>query len=200
MSHLTPDELVDAVDGTLTGLRRDHLASCATCHESTEQLRQLLADVQKADVPEPSPLFWTHFTERVRRAITEEAMPGATWQPAWLRWSVLTPVTALVLVVTALVLSVPHGRAPSTAVATTAVEAIAPALDDAVPVDDGSWRLVVDMVDGLNLDQMPHDGPVVMPGLVITPGLAERAASDLRPSEREELLRLLRAELAKPEI
>jgi hypothetical protein len=195
MSHLTPDELVNAVDGTLTGSRHDHLTGCAMCRESAARLGHLLGEVRSSDVPEPSPLFWTHFSARVRQAVLEEATPRRAWHPAWLRWSVLTPVTALALVVTALVLSVPHGQqSQPTPVATTAVDPPAQALDDPAPVDDGSWRLVVDMVDGLDLDHATQDS------LVVTPGLVERAANDLRPAERDELLRLLRAELAKPEL
>lgn len=191
MSHLTPDEIVDAVDGALTGAPHDHLLACTTCRESAEQLRRLLTEVQAGDLPEPSPLFWTHLSARVRQAVLDEETPRPPWHPVWLRWSVLTPVTALALIVAALVVSAPQGRSSSGAVTTTTVEQ-ALALDDPLPLDDGSWRLVVDMVDGLeDLDQAPHDG------LIVTPGLADRAAGDLRPSERAELVRLLRAELVE---
>ena len=57
-------------------------------------------------MPEPSPLFWPHFSERVRTAIDSEALPESTW-PSWLRWQVLLPLGAVAMIVLGLMISVP---------------------------------------------------------------------------------------------
>jgi hypothetical protein len=196
MSHLTPDEIVDALDNALTGERQAHWQACDACRAQTEQLRDLLRDVQPSDVPDPSPLFWTHFATRVRQGIDNDTTLARPWW-AVLRWKILMPAAAAALVAVALVVGVPrqirhvvpHSRGVSNVSAV--VDGYPPLVDDTF--DDRSWRLVVDLVDDLDLDTAPQGG------LVVTPGLVDRALRDLRPAEREELLRLLRAELGDPE-
>ena len=96
MTHLTPDEFVDAADGTLETGRLRHVEQCERCRQRLETLVEALQMGAAGPVPEPSPLFWEHFSARVRNAIAAEPAPPQTWWPGWLRWSVLaapTPVT-----------------------------------------------------------------------------------------------------------
>ena len=53
MSHLTPEEFVEATDETLPPARRAHLASCDACRRDVAQLAGLLGEVAKVTVPEP---------------------------------------------------------------------------------------------------------------------------------------------------
>ena len=70
MTHLTPDELIDAVEGTLGGRSAGTPRRRATrAGASWPSLSARLGDAKQASVPEPSPLFWQHFSERVRTAI-----------------------------------------------------------------------------------------------------------------------------------
>lgn len=193
MSHLTPEEVVDAIDHELRDDRHEHWRTCAACRARTDQLRQVLHDAKTADVPEPSPLFWPYLAQRVNTAIDLDAAAQTTARPGWLRWTVVTPAAALALVVTALVITVPHPWSPTSSVATEGVARGEGAASPDETLEDGSWRLVVDLVDDMNLDVASHGG------LVVTPGLADRALNDLQPDERDELLRLLRAELGPPE-
>ena len=89
MTHLTPDELIDAVEGTARGRAAGaprHVRRSASA--SSPSLSSVLSDAKQVSVPEPSPLFWQHFSERVRAAIDHDAAPASNW-PAWLRWQVL---------------------------------------------------------------------------------------------------------------
>ncbi len=65
MTHLTSDELIDAVEGMLAAERQRHLATCEQCRHEIAGLSSVLNEAKQASAPEPSPLFWPHFSERV---------------------------------------------------------------------------------------------------------------------------------------
>lgn len=96
---LTPDEFVDVVDGTLAAERQAHLDTCAVCAAMANDVREALAAAMSAEVPEPSPLFWSSVNARVQAAVAESAVTG--WR-AWLRLDVLVPIAGLALVVVAI--------------------------------------------------------------------------------------------------
>ena len=112
MSHLTPEEFVDAVDGTLGPLSDDrlrHLKGCVRCRDELTSLGVTLRDTRAADIPEPSPLFWDHLSRRVRERISKEAETEAraasardAWWWAW-TWSrpLIPRIVAAGLVLTA---------------------------------------------------------------------------------------------------
>ena len=85
MTHLSEIEFVDHLDGTLPASRVVHLERCARCRERADALRHAMASVRPAaeEVPEPSPLFWDHFSQRVRDAVRDERPPAAA---SWTRW------------------------------------------------------------------------------------------------------------------
>jgi hypothetical protein len=69
MYHLTPEELLDLAEATrpeVSSKSMSHLAACAVCRDQLADLRAALELVDPADVhvPEPSPLFWEHFSTR----------------------------------------------------------------------------------------------------------------------------------------
>jgi hypothetical protein len=85
-THLRSQEFVDALDGRLEVDRLEHLEACAACRAELAGLRALLTEVTPAGaVPDPSPLFWSHFSDRVRQATAAlpPARPVAWWQTAW---------------------------------------------------------------------------------------------------------------------
>ena len=86
--------------------RQAHLAACDECQRELAGLSSVLSEAKQVSVPEPSPLFWQHFSERVRTAIDRDADPGGNW-PAWLRWQVLAPLGAVAIVILGLMLAVP---------------------------------------------------------------------------------------------
>src|SRR5215475_3129471 len=98
MNHLTSDELIDAMEGMLEAERRAHLDACEECRRQFDDLAGVLNDAKQASVPEPSPLFWNHFSARVNEAIDRER--DSAW-PQWLRWQVLLPLGAVAMIILA---------------------------------------------------------------------------------------------------
>lgn len=181
MTHLTPDELLDAMEGLLASERRPHLEACAECGRELAALVSTLSEARRVGVPEPSPLFWQHFSRRVRTSIEAEPV-SADGSAGWLRWQVLAPLGVLALIVVALVFAVPvrDARAPDGAVASTDVT-----------LSDDSWVLVADLVGDVDWDTARAAGVVPRPGAV------EQALLELSPHEQQELTRLLEAELQR---
>ena len=102
-THLRSDEFVDALDGTLGADRLEHLVSCASCRDELTGVQALMSDVKAAGtMPEPSPLFWDHFSARVRQATADvpAARRTAWWQSAWRPLAGLAAAAAVVAVVT----------------------------------------------------------------------------------------------------
>ncbi len=180
MSHLTPDELIDAMEGLLAADRQAHLATCDECQRQLAGLAGVLNDAKQSSVPEPSPLFWQHFSERVRTAIDRDAVPAGSW-PSWLRWQILVPTGAVAMVILALAMNVPQRDVPGDIVGS---------LSPAVEQPGDSWVMVTQLVGDIDLDTASAAG-------VIEPGVADKAVQQLTAEERQELTRLLKAELRR---
>src|SRR6185295_3903219 len=104
MRHLTTDELVDLVEGTTKDADVPHLAACESCRRQLGDLRTTMTDAASVDVPEPSPLFWHHFSARVREAVASEATPHSGWWRRWLSWpGVMAPLSVVAATVIAMV-------------------------------------------------------------------------------------------------
>ena len=190
MSHLTRDELVDLAEGILPSARRAHVDSCPACREQGEELSALLGDARAVVVAEPSPLFWEHFSGRVRQAIAEEPVAPLAW-PRWLQWPVLVPVAGLALLVLALVTAVPQPSPVESLVAENHPERAAAADADAEVAVDSAFAFILESVGPLDLDTAQEAG------IASGPGSADRAALHLTADEQDELVRLLQAELAR---
>ena len=87
MRHLHSDELIDIAEGTRPESLVPHLQSCDVCRLQLAEVRATMAAASEVDVPEPSPLFWDHFSGRVRAAIAAEGNPRRFgWLEGW-SWS-----------------------------------------------------------------------------------------------------------------
>ena len=199
MTHLTADELIEAVEGVLDAERRAHLETCDPCRRELADLSSVLREARAVDMPEPSPIFWQHFSQRVRTAIDAEPLPSTGWAAGvpsaaaalgwkWLRWPVLLPLGAAALVLMAFLLRVPEEPA-ATPIADN--DAAVGATADDIALADDRWVLVADMVGEMDWDTASAAG------LVVEPGDAEQAVLELSPDEQRELTRLLRAELQR---
>ena len=180
MTHLTSDELLDAVEGMLDAERQAHLSSCEECQRQLADLSGVLNEAKQVSVPEPSPLFWQHFSRRVSLAI-DEAPSSAGW-PAWLRWQVLVPLGAVAMIVLALMIAVPKHDA--------AVE-IADESPAGVAVAEDSWVAFAELVGDVDLDT------AAAAGMFDKPDVVDQAVLELTAEEQQELTRLLRAELQR---
>ena len=181
MTHLTPDQLIDALEGVD---HHAHLAECAHCRRELDDLAAVLGDAHQTSVPDPSPLFWPHFSERVRTAIDREARPAGIF-PAWLRWQVLLPLGAVIIL--ALMVSVPRQNRAERESAFATLDAL-DALD--APATPDSWVVLAELVGEMDLDTATAAG-------VVAPGIADQAALQLTADEQRELTRLLNVELTR---
>jgi hypothetical protein len=182
MTHLTPDELIDAMEGVLASDRQSHLASCDVCQRELAGLSSVLSDAKQSTVPEPSPLFWTHFSARVSDAIDRTETTDSNW-PAWLRWQVLAPLGVAAMIILGLMIAAPRQEAVDSA----ALQA--PEAPEALQAPE-NWVMVTELVGNIDLDTASAAG-------VIEPGVAERAVMHLTAEEQQELTRLLKAELQR---
>lgn len=193
MNHLSPDELVDLIEGTLAGDRAAHVRSCEPCRRQADDLRATLAEARGVSAPEPSPLFWEHFSTRVREAVAAEQGPRSRrawlWRPAY----GLAVALALVLVIVTAALWRPAPRpvTPSTPVAAREDATADPIGAIEIASDDRSWDLVTTVAADLAWDDAEEAG------LTPRPGAADRAVLMLTAEERSELARLLKAELPR---
>lgn len=185
-AHLTPDELVDALDESLAAARRAHLASCAACQAQVDELTATLGAARAAEVPEPSPLFFERFTERVQALIASDPPPLRVRRLRWFQWPVLVPMGSLALLVLALIGSLPADTKSGASSTASAIDITT--VDPATAADDG-WMVLSELLADVDLET------VRAAGVAAAPGSAERAAASLSDEEREELVRLLEEEL-----
>ena len=202
MSHLNTEELLDLAEGARAEATLPHLASCGACRGQLAELRAAMAAAEVAgpgqdDVPEPSPLFWEHFSARVREAIAAGApqpSPMTSWAARWLSWKIAMPV-ATCLAVLLLAVAVTFRTEPG--LTTTVEETASSTTADGIPdggvssTDDPSWSLMTDLAGDLDWDA------AVEAGLTTPAGSVDRALVDLSAEERRELQRLLKEELAR---
>src|SRR5262245_34711630 len=206
MQHLSVDELVDLVEGIVSDAGFPHLASCDRCRDQLADLRAaraMAADKEVVEVPEPSPLFWDHFSARVREAVANEPPPpDGWWQRLWSWPGVLAPVSAVaaLIVVAAVVLRSP---APTTPVATATSSASRNVGNVAGPTpgaslellgdniaDDVSLALVAGLTDQMGLDAAADAG-------LTSDNSAEHAVTHMSAAELQRLERLLTEEMSR---
>jgi len=187
MTHLTPDELIDAVEGLLSEARQSHLTACEHCQRELAGLSSALTEAKQVSVPEPSPLFWPNFSQRVRVAIDQDATIANNW-PAWLRWQVVLPLGAVAMIILGLMISLPKQQGNDDASVSAALQApVAPEAAEALD----RWVMLADLVGDIDLDTASAAGVRLMPGD------AEQAVLQLTAEEQQELTRLLKAELTR---
>ncbi len=190
MTHLTPEQLIDAADGLRASTTERHLRTCDVCRRQVAELRAVHdAAAAGGDVPEPSPLFWDHLSARVHEAVAAEGGARvAWWRPS--AWPTLAIPAAAALVIAFGLASVltlrltPNPVAPQPA-PTEAIAATPPAADDV------SLNLVADLASQMDWESASQLG------VALHAGAADEAIGDLSPAERREMERLLR-ELARP--
>ena len=197
MRHLDDIEIVDGLDGSLAAERAAHLDVCESCRDRLSSLRQMAAVARPSaedDVPEPSPLFWEHFSRRVHEAVSDIDRPSA--------WSQLASPR---------VSGVGHrcrcGRDWQLRLLWNQRDSQRAAADgfcldnrrrqpradlDWNVDDDEEWALVRVVADDLHWEDAQDAG------LHARPGSAERVALEMSADERQELARLIEFEMKRP--
>ena len=181
-THLSPDDLAAAADGTLGDEVAGHLDQCAVCRAAVSELSSVLTALKSETVHEPSPLFWDHFSARVREATAHVTPPERRV------WMFGQPVLALgALAAVALVLLVwsssrrDRAVSPPPAMATTASETPADA--------EVAWQAMSEMAAAMTADDVRS----------ATASAPERASvlSELSDDERAAFVELLKREIGE---
>jgi hypothetical protein len=179
--HLAPRQFIEAIDGTLAPAEQNHLRACDACRAEVDSLRIMLHEAEgAAPMPEPSPLFWDHFGDRVRAA-TAETPVTPSWWSAWWRPVTLASAALSVVALAVLMRPGPPAAAPP--------EAILSASADPLPaLDSESWDLVLGVAGDLTWDDAQN---------VATPkaGVADAMIDELTPAERAAFVKLLKQEM-----
>jgi hypothetical protein len=201
--HLNADELVDLAEGTRPEGSAPHLAACDQCRRQMRELRAMMASVAEVDLPEPSPLFWEHLSQRVHDAVASEQAPRRAWLDACWRglltpWSAVAAAMILVVAVFSSRLLSPTGPprigpAPAPPPSAVTVADAAPRDDlfsDAAADEDASLTLVASLTANLDLEAAGEAG-------LAQDGSAEHAVTHMNGDDLRELRRLLKEELAR---
>jgi hypothetical protein len=191
MTHLTPDQFVDAVEGRVERHpgAASHLAVCENCRAELSSLTEVLSTARAVDLPEPSPLFWEHFSRRVRAAVESESTPrragwfAGAWRPVVLLGAA-GGALALVLVLRPSPVSAPILPSSQFADATVAVTPVA----DVESSDDVRLSVMAAMAKDLEAEEFQQ---AVRPSA----DAAGAALEDLTVEQREALVRLIKARM-----
>lgn len=200
MRHLDLAELVDLAEGVRPELSAPHLQVCEACRQSLAETRAMMSAAAAVKVPEPSPLFWDHLSNRVRDAIAMERAPR---RRAWFGvrlWSgpiiPLAVVSAAVLVVASVAtLRVRESVVPAVAEKgkfVAASEVDAPQVGTLSLFEDPSLQLVADLSSDFDWEAATEAG------FSMRVGGADKAIGQLTEGERQELNRLLKEALSRP--
>lgn len=193
--HLSDEALLDLAEGGVSG--REHLDACAMCRGRVRAVRETIGVLQEDHIPEPSPLFWEHFSERVTQAVDEDpAGAHARWaMPRW-TWTLAAVAGAIVAVLVVMPLRTPRMETVTDESAATRPTQVTPRSNDsaadvgwALAETDASWQMVEGVAADLDLETASDAGIFVRPGSV------EREVLMLSEQDRLEFTRVIQAEL-----
>ena len=191
MTHLSETEFIDLLEGTLSAERARHADECAMCRTQIDHLRTALASGTEANVPEPSPLFWEHFAQRVQDGLGSADAGQSGWWRGIASMRTLTAAGAIAAIVLIAVLSRGSGGVIGPADSGAPAVAADPLLEpDGAGIDEG-WAAVRAAAENVAWEDA-HEA-----GFAAQPGTADRAISNLTEAERERLLALLAEDLKK---
>jgi hypothetical protein len=195
MSHLSAETFVDLLDGSLSETSVPHLGVCQACRQQLAELRATWQAAEALEAPEPSPLFWDHFSARVHEAVSTEPIPARGWWPgAQWRMAVIVGAAAAALAVAVTIGPLRYGGVTSTIPAGGAVAVADPVVTVAEPLlEDESLGFVADLASNINWDNAADVG-------LTAHGDADRALADMDDADRAELRRLLDEALGNSKI
>src|SRR5262249_21773415 len=193
---LSPAEFVDAADGALSAGRAAHLDACGPCRARAAEIAATLAAARDVEGPEPSPLYWTHLSARIREGVANETIApawraGAWWRPGGVRR--LVPVASAVALVGAVVVSGLMMRGDREVVPIEPAP-IRPtvSLDSGVqPEDSEAWQMLTSAAAETPIEEA-HAA-----GMGVPAGAVDRAVQRMTPEELTALGRLLQSELRR---
>jgi hypothetical protein len=188
MTHLSNDELLEAAEDGRD--RRSHLQTCESCRTQVDELRQVLRLTSDIALPEPSPLFWNHFSDRVRAAVAAEHAPQP---PRWrvnFAWTA-SVVGALAIIVIGIAVTLRTAQPVGPVVPVLGVDGVAADNDLPLLNDDPTWALMGELAAQIEWEDAGEAG------LTARPGSAEQALAQMSEDEQRQVVELLQLELQK---
>jgi hypothetical protein len=151
----------------------------------------VMARLLEEQVPEPSPLFWEHLSQRVHDAVAAEPVPSRSWFRGFhVAWA--GGIVAIAMVVLAVTVSMRHAPivAGPEAVTQTAVADAVPA-GNALPAmeDDASFAVIGELASEIDFEEAGAAG------LVASPGSAEDVLKQMSGDEQRAVVELLQQEI-----
>lgn len=190
MTHLTSDQFIDAIDAkvALPRAASAHLAGCDACRTEQASLAEALGEARAVPMPEPSPLFWDHFSQRVRAVTSDEQLPvpALGWRASGWRAVLAGALVAGVLTVVFVLRPAPVRQAPPVNQLTVATSG------DAQTSDDHGLLGVAILASDLKTDELQQ---IARPSEDATAAAIE----DLTPAQRAELVRLIKRQTSGAE-
>lgn len=189
MKHLSRAEFVDLIESSpsLPAERAQHIETCAQCREDADVLRAMHSLAAADDIPEPSPLFWDHFSGRVAEELRREPLPTppTRWIPVpFATWAAAGTIVVL-LISTVVWRTTLHAPAPHVPTQVSA----SPDFVTMEPVDDLDNDEAWAVVRAATADLAWEDAHAA--GITPRPGEVEKEALQLNAAERAELERLI---------
>ena len=77
--HASEENVVELACGEGSAEDRAHASSCEACAGRVREAEEAMALLRRADVPEPSPLYWESLRSGVRRRIAEDGKRVSAW-------------------------------------------------------------------------------------------------------------------------
>ena len=180
-THLSPEQIVEAIDGTIGSAARAHLQTWGECRADVDRARALRQEAETAaPAPEPSPLFWDHFAKRVHQATV--ALPVTT-RPGWQLWWRPAVLVSGAVAVIAMVIATSRVVPPA-----TDAQPLVAIADSVSAADTEGWDFVVSLTEDLPWDDVQQ---IARPKA----GTADAVIDELSPQERAALLKLIKQEM-----
>lgn len=190
MSHLSPAEFVDLVDGTLASTRAAHVERCAGCRAQAAALQAMLRETVDIPVPDPPPFFWDRLSAGIRASVADTRSPA--------RWRVLVPLAgAAALVIAAVGGAWIAGTTEKPASSPAAIPSpigdptyIVMRDDAALDAANGEvWDVLTSVASEMQIED------ATAAGMSVHSAAIDGAVQKMAPDELRELGRLLRSEL-----
>jgi len=187
MTHLSPQQFADAIEGALASIHKQHLKECEACRTQVASLRSLTTEVRAVRAAEPSPLFWDHLSERVRAATSAEPIPAEPW------WrGVWNPAMTIGLAVATMALVFVVRTGPARPAAIDELAQARGSADVTAGVDDESFAFVARVASTLDTEDLHQ---AAQP----TPDGVDAALNQLNDEQRAALVRLLQTKMGRGE-
>ena len=193
--HLSKDAIVRLAERPEAASGDRHLATCARCRRKVEEIGEVLAFVGRGEVPDPSPLFWDHLSQRIGAAIEQKQPPprearAAEWTRVGWKMPVLATVSAALIAV-AVFLRMPEPAQTEVGLPGQAIVTDSPQITtgDALA---GEWEFVETVASYID------NGSEEVLGDQLAHRRADQLVDGLSPEEQTELARLVQAEMVGP--